>query len=457
MKSVVTWLFVAQLIVIASSKGSFLKLRQNSTETANNAEIKNDAVYIDTVNPSPAVGNETNLVDAFCFINNNGTVYDLNDLTNDEADYTVATNTGKINFNICRNALNSCAGEKNIASWVSNLDPNNCVSVAGNQTVTSEFTLIENDQTNSTVLRMKLPEGDVCKSDEAKRYTTYIEFTCDEDADAPVISKNALNINSCENRIYMTTKYACPKLNVYALWNKIQDNKWIFGAIIMGLGVFFCFFGENFLKITQVIAGAALTIIIFMYLVFSNTSIEIYTWQFWLIIVIAAAIGCLAGWFMSQITWLPGLVFGILLGFVVGFVLYNIGLRFIDSNPEVVFWVTMSVCVIGGALLGYFKEEEIAIISTSIVGAYAIIRGLSIWCGGFPDERQVYELGSKGEWDQMKDMLDATVYAYLAGFFVLSAIGMWIQFKYFYDGSKKEKKEKNQNKNDEERGLKEEN
>jgi uncharacterized protein (DUF2062 family) len=239
----------------------------------------------------------------------------------------------------------------------------------------------------------------------------------------------------------MKSRYACPKYNVYGLWNAVQENKYIFGTILIVLGLFLCFVGENFIKITQVIAGGALATIFLLYIIFNYTSITIHSWQFWLILILSIAAGCAFGYFMSYFTWLPGVVFGFLLGFVIGFVIFNICLRFIQSNPGVVFWITITVCCIGGIVLGFFKEEEISIISTSIVGAYSIIRGISVMAGGFPDERQVYELGSKGEWTQLSNFLTPIIYAYLAGFIILSAVGMFIQFKFFYDGDKKKNKE----------------
>jgi hypothetical protein len=462
MKSVVSLIFIAQLLVIANA--AFLKTnsKQEPVTNQNQAGASENTQATQTTttnnNDKPVVteqkavipetsGEEKKLIDAFCFINTNGTVYDLNNLKNDEGDYLEQGLTGNVHFNICRNSFKSCGDKGGMASFVGSINGDNCVQLAGNYTVSSKFSLITDESKNKTTLRMTLPEGDICKSDDKKRYQTTIDFTCDPEAEAPIIPDVPININSCTNKIFVSSKYACPKMNVYALWNKIQDNKWIFGAILIGLGIFFCFFGENFLKVTQVIAGGALVLLIFLYLIFSQFSVGLYTWHFWVIVIIAVGLGCLAGWFMSKITWLPGLVFGCLLGFVIGFFIFNLCLRFIHSNPIAVFWITMVTCIILGCLLGFYKEEEIAIISTSFVGAYGIVRGLSIWFGGFPDERQVYELGNNGEWDQMKQKLTAVVYAYLAGFVVLAVLGMYIQFKYFYDGDKKK------NKKDEEKPL----
>ena len=88
--------------------------------------------------------------------------------------------------------------------------------------------------------------------------------------------------------------------------------------------------------------------------------------------------------------------------------------------------------------MGYKKEEEIAIISTSILGAYAIVRGISVWSEGFPSEKEVYTLAFEQEWSTLKSMISGIVYLYLVLLVVLSACGMYVQFKYFYDGEKKE-------------------
>jgi hypothetical protein len=461
MKAIVTCLTFVQLLIFISynsaSRVKLTKIKKQEVTGESKTESENPVQSQKVTVPHSTTGTETELHDAFCFINANGTVWDFNGLANDEADYRVKTPSGYLNFNLCQNALNPCAGKSGIASYSTTLEGDNCVQLAGNNTISSQFFKIYDETNNKTVIRMKLPEGDICQSDISKNYQTTIDFECNEDADTPIITNNPININSCNNKIYISSSSACPKLNMYSLWRSVQENKWAFGAVILGLGIFFCFFGENFLKITQVIAGGAITVIFVMYMVFNHTNIEIGTWQMWVILGVCLLLGCAAGFFMSFLTWLPGVIFGILLGFVSGFVVYNIGLRFIESNPTVVFWVSMSVCLIIGGVLGYFLEEEISIISTAAVGAYAMIRGISIWAGGFPDERQVYELGQKGEWDQMHELLSPAIWGYLAGFVVLSIAGMFIQFKFFYDGKKKKKGEKDEKEKDEdEKTLKDE-
>ena len=426
------------------------KIEVNDAKASDSASISqpivNETVKVEVLKASSE--NKTQVADAFCFINNNGVVYDLNALKSD-IDYKVETLSGFINFNFCRDQVNPCKDQTGIASFTSSKLGTDCIQIAGSNTVSSKVFIQEEKKTNdkneevvSTLIRLDFPEGEICKSDANKKYQTIVELRCDENQEVPVFTNNVFDSNICENKIYGVSKAACPKYDVYGLWNTIVNNKYIFGSILILLGAFFCFVGENFLKVTQVIAGAALTLILVLYFIFNFTLIIMGTWLFWIVVVLAFALGCLMGYFMSKISWLPGLVFGFLLGFVLGFVVFNIALKFIASNSIIVFWTSMVTCIILGCLLGYYKEEEISIISTSVVGAYGIIRGISIMAGGFPDERQVYELSLKGEWDQLSNYLTGVVYAYLAGLLVLAILGMYVQFKYFYDGSKKKDKKK---------------
>lgn len=463
MKYLQTWLFVCHLIIMTSAKSGFLKLtklrQRSSLKTKDNDTSEKSAIALENNQKNgKRLENETYLGEAMCFVNNNGIVYDLNDLANEESDYIIDTDSGVTSFNVCRNALNSCSNKASVISWKSKIDKNSCFSVSGNDTIISEFTLIESNKVNNsnsnesngnitstTTLIMKLPVGDVCKSDTTKNYITYIEFTCDEDSEAPVIIKNNININECENRIYMTTKSACPKYSIYAIWIKIQENKWLFGFIVIGGGVYLMLFGLKYFKTTEIIAGAGLSILIFMFIIFSNISVVLNTWQFWLILIISAAIGCLGGWLVSEICWLQQLVFSTLLGIVAGFIFYNLCFKFIWSNPNYVFWSVMCACIIGAAV---FPKETIDLLTVTFVGSYAFIRGLSFWCGGFPDEKQVYELGANNEWKQMRDMLDGTVYAYIGGFFILCIFTIWFQFTYYYIDFKNRNSNKDDNKDD---------
>jgi hypothetical protein len=78
---------------------------------------------------------------AFCFINNNGTVYDLNPLSNTQSDYTIVGPDYAIDFNICKKAISQCTNKTSLITY-SNTLMNECISLSGSATVVSKWKVI---------------------------------------------------------------------------------------------------------------------------------------------------------------------------------------------------------------------------------------------------------------------------------------------------------------------------
>ena len=76
----------------------------------------------------------------FCFLNSNGTVYDLNKIHSDK-DYSISGIDYKVNFNVCKNPLSQCPNST--TSMVTFLGPNNqCVRLAGPDRVVSDWSIL---------------------------------------------------------------------------------------------------------------------------------------------------------------------------------------------------------------------------------------------------------------------------------------------------------------------------
>jgi hypothetical protein len=415
--------------------------------TNNPTSPENDISTATIVQPNKPSGTVTNKKSAFCYINDNGIIYDLNSLHNSNIDYRIDTVEGTFSFNFCKNAIHSCtnkAGDEGLGFFTDALDMQ-CYKVAGPSTFSNKYDIIFDTETSNTTIRMTMPTGEICKSNPDTNYSTVFNIECSQDAEAAVIESNAFSALQCTNTINMKSKAACPFFNAYSVFNTIKSNKYIFGSILILAGIFFCFFGLKFIKITEMIAAGVAVTLLFIWLIFSNITLTYATWAFWITIAISVAFGILVMVLLGKYEWIGRGILGGLLGFVGGLFLYNLALRFIQSNPTVVFWLTMAVCIGLGIFITIWIGKPILVISTSIVGAYGIIRGASFMIGGFPDEREVYDLGQKGEWDQMSDLLSGYVYIYLGVFVVLSIVGMIIQFKYFYDDEEKKEKKDEEN------------
>lgn len=89
-------------------------------------------------------------------------------------------------------------------------------------------------------------------------------------------------------------------------------------------------------------------------------------------------------------------------GFLLGVFLYDFCLNQIKMNPKIVYFSSIVLCIIILVALVLFFRNFVIILATSFIGAYSIIRGLSIMIGGFPSESMIIDLISKKEWSQLK-------------------------------------------------------
>ena len=83
------------------------------------------------------------------------------------------------------------------------------------------------------------------------------------------------------------------------------------------------------------------------------------------------------------------------------------------------------------------------IFATAFCGAYAFIRGVSLYAGHFPNESYVIDLIRNEEYETLKTVLTPEVYLYLAGWIVLFVAGVIVQYK--IKTEEKENVEENEN------------
>jgi len=89
------------------------------------------------------------------------------------------------------------------------------------------------------------------------------------------------------------------------------------------------------------------------------------------------------------------------------------------STPEYILFGGMIIWGIITAILAFTIFEHIVIITTSLIGSYLFVRGLSVFIGGFPNEMTIYKMLKSGI------PFEPTFYAYLAAIiicFILSII-----------------------------------
>jgi hypothetical protein len=76
---------------------------------------------------------------AFCYLNANGTVYNLNPLHKDDSDYEITQGLDKVYLNFCGDSTVSCEGKYGMITYQKG---DICYELSGNETVVSDFLVL---------------------------------------------------------------------------------------------------------------------------------------------------------------------------------------------------------------------------------------------------------------------------------------------------------------------------
>lgn len=238
------------------------------------------------------------------------------------------------------------------------------------------------------------------------------------------------NKDICEYTIKAKTPQACPNSQFYAVWDFLKKNFVVSGCILLIVGLALGIFGFKIDRITIFIVGVLSTtafifILTFQFILHGGTSQTVV----WVVFGFGVAIGIIIGFVMASYRKLFYGLLGALLGVIFANVLYLLVLRLIESNPQVVYWLTMVFSVLVFILLTLLVHKYLVIIGTSIIGSYMFIRGISLFAGGFPNESYIIDCINSGEDEQIKELFKPALFAYLASFLVLSILCIFIQVK----------------------------
>ena len=209
------------------------------------------------------------------------------------------------------------------------------------------------------------------------------------------------------------------------------------GTLLLVFGGVTCFFGGKFFPwVLAVIIGSVVFMLTTLFASLigalnafqggsSATGGMIALAVFSFIICLGLAI--FAAWFFKKVRRVGFMALGGVAGFFVGFLLYT--LLFIQFAKYVAIYLILTIgCAILGAILAWKFDKTVIVYATGAVGGYALVRGISIFAGGFPNEIELYTQIMSG---QMPDMSNA-FYGYLAGIVVISIVGIFTQRKLGY-------------------------
>lgn len=170
-------------------------------------------------------------------------------------------------------------------------------------------------------------------------------------------------------------------------------------------GIFLIMWGTKFIEVTFVgIVG--LIVMQFGLKVYDNMHIENPNPDYlWIVLGVSFLIGLGIAYFAINMINFAKLCMGGYLGYTFSLIIYQFILRYIQtSKPEIVFWITTLACIAIGCILMSYLVKQVMIIATSLIGSYAVIKGISLYAGKFPNEQVIFELLKNQELDQLAEV-----------------------------------------------------
>ena len=151
----------------------------------------------------------------------------------------------------------------------------------------------------------------------------------------------------------------------------------------------------------------------------------------WILLGVGFGIGAIIGILIRAKVKIIVCLLGAAMGYTVALFVYQIIQSFIEWKPQVIYYITIGVCIIIGILLGLWIYNSILIIGTAILGGYIAMRGFTTIFGEYIDEGQFADLMKSGELDQLEEIRNGWVFAYLGLWLFLVFGGIIYQCKQY--------------------------
>ena len=386
------------------------------------------------------------IINVKCFWVNKTNVYQLFALQKKNADYIYESKDkkSKIIYNFCQDIVNTLDGEK-INSNIVYLDDNlkykrltGSLSTKG-QSPKNTWSVYNKkvENKNVSVLKISFEEGDEYKNGE--KYKTIIHLECNKTVNNIELNLQNVSINKRENIIYGRSKHACPINHYYILEFLMNLSPVVTCILACVFGAFLVFLGAKAVKGTVIIVTTLVVVIAGLLLIFTLFTIETER-SIFIILGILTIIGFIVGCILIKVVKLFIMILGASLGFSISTFVYDAILPLIKWDAQLLYYVTVVACCILFALIALCVVKHVLIFGTSIIGGYLIIRGSSLIIGKYPNESQLLDLVKHEEWEQIDAISnDSYVYFYLFAWFLISLIGIIIQYK-----SNKDDKDENE-------------
>lgn len=226
----------------------------------------------------------------------------------------------------------------------------------------------------------------------------------------------------------MNSPHGCPVLSTGPLGVAIVKWAWWIGAPMIIIGCYMVTTGGRFPKMTlalfTTLAASLTSLFVLFAAVFPANS------PAWTVLIVGIVTFCMGGGLGFGAAKWPriGVVcMGLSLGSLIGYCVWWLFLESHLANRDSLLlqWAVVAITGLTCAIVCIFLFDHAVIITSAIFGAYALIRGVSMYAGGFTNEFEIIMATNNGEIGELTTMM----WIYLALILLIAIAGMVSQLK----------------------------
>lgn len=368
-----------------------------------------------------------------CVFTYNYTVFDLTQLTNQTGDYEYNYKWDGIDktlrWNLCRNLVNECDGQGSYAAefWHEKSAGDLCARLSfaqGNNTDNKEVqvkTMNTTQNKEESYLSISYTSDQECGQG---KFGVTFETQCFPDMETPEFVYPDLSKDDCHPTIIIKSKQGCGVFSANALWRWCEANWWIIAIAMIAGGAFEWALGQKMFKPTLFIIGTfsvfALVMFFFYAWVLPYTTAK---WTVWLIGSIGVILGLGVGFVLTKLARIGIAALGAWTGIVIGLIIHEAFMFSVHS--QAVFWIMLIGCGAIFGALAFWKHKLVLMFATAFLGSYAMVRGLSLFTGGYPNEFTLISRIKEGD----ETLLHWPFYLFLVAIVALTVAGIIVQRK----------------------------
>jgi len=170
-----------------------------------------------------------------------------------------------------------------------------------------------------------------------------------------------------------------------AFYAFVSKYFYLWGGILIALGIFINFFGRKLAKPTIFIIATLLVTLVLALLVYSFIMTgDPAAWLQWTLLALCLVAGLFVGFILTRENFIK---FG--MGVIGGGACFAVALllcTIFQCSRVWLFWLIIGLATAVGFILSFRFSDVVMIISTCLIGSYGIVRGASLYIGGYPNE-----------------------------------------------------------------------